>query len=229
MSESMKYSHSFVVHNDYRLLGLGKKLVASTFPQQINVIADVFINNVKPMHKVTDMDVCAEVTSIYTGKVNHQRLKAIEINEDDPVTITSFQPHLQGKLIAYDFTVHGLFRETFLSHWIQSDVVCTMVATSGDKVIGFGCMHRNCDNYCLSPVYADDDVIARRLIRELLLKIPDGETVTFSVYKDMSKDVIESLLVDIHTDVSHDTQRLYTTDPCLVSYDKLYMLSFYYV
>ena len=229
MSESMKYSHSFVVHNDYRLLGLGKKLVASTFPQQINVIADVFINNVKPMLKVTDMDVWAEVTSIYTGKVNHQRLKAIEINEDDPVTITSFQPHLQGKLIAYDFTVHGLFRETFLSHWIQSDVVFTMVAMSGDKVIGFGCMHRNGDNYCLSPVYADDDIIAMRLIRELLLKTPDGETVTFSVYKDMSKDVIESLLGDIHTDVSHDTQRLYTTDPCLVSYDKLYMLSFYYV
>ena len=218
-----------MVHNAYRLLGLGKKLLASTFPQQINVIADVFINNVKLMSKVTDMDACSEVTSIYTGKVNHQRLKAIAINEDDPVTITSFQPNLLEKLIAYDFTVHGLYRKTFLSHWIQSDVACTMVAMSVDKVVGFGCMHRNGGNYCLSPVYADDDVIARRLIYELLLKTPDGETVTFSVYKDMSKDVIETLIEGIHTDVSHDTQRIYTTDPCLVSYDKLYMLSFYYV
>ena len=228
----MKYSHSFVVHNDYRSLGLGKKLLTSTFPQQKmihNVIADVFSSKVKLIRELTDLDVSALVTCICTGKVNPQRLKAIEINEDDPVTITPFQPNLQEKLLAYDFTVHGLYRGTFLSHWIQSDVVFTVVATSGDKVVGFGCMHRNGDNYCLSPVYADDNVIARRLIRELLLKTLDGETVTFSVYKDMSKDVIESLLGDIHTDISHDTQRLYTTDPCLVSYDKLYMLSFYYV
>ena len=107
--------------------------------------------------------------------------------EDSCMVSFQFQPELFDYLVKYDdkcFPESGsIIRRDFLKEWIAMEGSATVLATIGDKVVGYGCRRPAIEGgvHLIGPLYADNKDIARALVLELGKSI-QGLELTIDVW-----------------------------------------------
>ena len=231
MTNSMRYCHTFFVKEDYQKYGLGKLLLQSTlnYTKTINVTADALLPQVDRFCKWTGCQASTSINRMYIGMVDHKQINNSKEAIPAGISIQKFFPDILSKLKVYDRSIHGLYRDNFLINWVNPEVVTTLIATSGDDIIGYGCIQPDKNSQYLGPLYADSDIVAESLLRHLLLSVPDGQLVTYYADTNMDLNVSKRVFGKVKFDESHDARRISSRDPCHLPFHKMYVLSFYFV
>ena len=227
----MRYSHTFFVKKDYQKYGLGNILSQSTsyYKNIINVTGDAFLPQIDRFCKWSGWQIGTSINRMYIGMADHKHINNSYEEKPDGILLQRFCPDMLLKLKVYDRSVHGLQRDIFLANWVNPDIVTTLVATSGDDIIGYGCIQPDRNSQYLGPLYADDDIVADYILRGLLLSVPDGQVVKYNAYTSMRDNVTAKLFGKVKFDKSQDSCRIFFRDPCYYPLDKIYMLSFYFL
>ena len=227
----MRYCHTFFVTEDYQKCGLGKIILQSTmdYTKTINVTADALLHQVDRFCKWVGCQASTSINRMYMGLADHKQINTIKEAKANGIIIRTFVPDILSKLKVYDQSIHGLHRDQFLVNWVNPDIVTTMIATSGDDIIGYGCIQPDKTGQYLGPLYADSDTVAESLLCHLLLSVPDGQSVTYYADTNMNQTVPKNVFGKMEFDKSHDACRIFSRDPCHLPFDKMYMLSFYFV
>ena len=95
-------------------------------------------------------------------------------------------------MIQYDQQVCGWNRRQFWSVWLAKESCAAYVARRQGRVVGFGllALHRDA-HYRFEPLFADDQTIARHLIKKLTTGLPDN--AVFAADFSMESHVLEIL------------------------------------
>ena len=228
---NMRYCHTFAVKKDYQKYGLGKILLQSTlnYTKIMNVTADSLLPQLDRFCQWTGCQTGTSINRMYVGNADHKQINTNNIAKPDGILLQKFSPDILPKLKVYDRSIHGLQRDNFLDNWVNPNVVTTLVATSGDDIIGYGCIQPDKDGQYLGPLYADCDIVAESILRGLLLSVHDGQVVKYNAYTSMEDNVTNEVFGKVEFEQSQDSYRIFSHDPCYYPLHKIYMLSFYFV
>ncbi|XP_046573613.1 uncharacterized protein LOC124281708 [Haliotis rubra] len=94
------------------------------------------------------------------------------------VTTVPYEEAMFTELSAYDEKVSGSERDYFLKNWIISHAKNILIARSDTgRVVGYGCLRET--EYCneIAPLYADSEIIAWALLKQLLQHLDPKDTV----------------------------------------------------
>ena len=201
---------------DYQKYGLGNILSQSTltYTKTINVVADALLPQVDRFCKWTGWQIGSSINRMYIGKADHKQINNTNEAKPNGVLLQKFCPDILPKLKVYDRSIHGLQRDHFLDNWVNPDIVTTLIATSGNDIIGYGCIQPDRNNQYLGPLYADNDIVAESILRGLLLSVPDGQVIKYNAYTSMGDNVTTKVFGKVESDQSQDSCRIFSSEPC---------------
>jgi len=98
-------------------------------------------------------------------------------------------------------------RDEFLKCWIQQQDSYTLGYMHNDKLMGYAKIRKCPEAYKIGPLFADNEVIANKLMRALQTKIPEGSSFTI----DLPENHVEAMkFVDTYQmEYSFETARMY--------------------
>ena len=91
-------------------------------------------------------------------------------------------------------------RRDFLRRWTQvvDGSACVALnsgssSSSKNAVVGFGCRRPAIqqNNHIIGPLYANDERVAERILRELMSGVKDGDTVHIEIWSVIAYSIIE--------------------------------------
>ncbi|XP_046561851.1 uncharacterized protein LOC124270843 [Haliotis rubra] len=109
------------------------------------------------------------------------------------ITIVPYEDAMFTELRAYDEKVCESERDYFFRNWIISHAKNILIARSHTgRVVGYGCLRVT--EYCneIAPLYADSDIIAWALLKELLQHLDPKESVHMFIVSE-NKAMMESV------------------------------------
>ena len=195
----------------------------------MNVTADSLLPQLDRFCSWTGCQTGTSINRMYVANANHKQINTNNKAKPDGILLQKFCPDILPKLKVYDRSIHGLQRDHFLDNWVNPNVVTTLVATSGDDIIGYGCIQSDKDGQYLGPLYADADIVAESILRGLLLSVPDEQVVKYNAYTSMEDNVTNKVFRKVEFNKSQDSCRIFSLDPCYYPLHNNYMLSFYFV
>lgn len=92
-------------------------------------------------------------------------------------------PHV----IRFDSTLHSYDRSKIVALALKENGARTRVALQGDKVLGYGCLKPNLQGlWMVTPLYAQNELVARRILIDLLKSLDEEELISGVVLKSPS-------------------------------------------
>ncbi len=96
------------------------------------------------------------------------------------VTIVDYGPTMFDDIYEYDKTIQPIERKHFVKTHIDNSVQ-TKVAMKNGKIVGYGCVRPNFKGFMLMPLYADDELVAGRILASLVQNIDDEELIKIGI------------------------------------------------
>ena len=90
-------------------------------------------------------------------KAGHAGVSIIPLNEQ-------FE---KAKLEAYDRSIFLAERACFLAKWLEQPDAKALIALNGEAIVGYGVARRCRSGWKIGPLFADDEVVAERLLHGL--------------------------------------------------------------
>ncbi|RWS13732.1 hypothetical protein B4U79_17957 [Dinothrombium tinctorium] len=125
--------------------------------------------------------------SDHTLDINTNR--AFDNENQWKLSTTLITKELIQDVIAYDFSLHFYDRSKIIALTLNEKNCRSRVAFRGGKVVGYGCLKPNLQGlWMLSPLYADDEEVARQLFCDLLSTLSPNEQKSGVVLKSPSNN-----------------------------------------
>lgn len=92
-------------------------------------------------------------------------------------TVKDCDSCLKKKLEEYDANFHPFERKQLLRIHLEKCEIIKIAFNDEGVVCGYGCLRKNFDGYCVTPLYAEDKRTATKLLHDLVKNVPDGTLV----------------------------------------------------
>ncbi|XP_067650595.1 uncharacterized protein [Haliotis asinina] len=119
------------------------------------------------------------------------------------ISLVHYEDAMFTELRVYDETIYESERDYFFRNWIVSHAKYVLIARSGaGRLVGYGCLRVT--EYCneIAPLYADSDIIAWALLKELLQNLDLKATVQMFIVaenKTMMENIGQAPLTNVLT------------------------------
>jgi ribosomal protein S18 acetylase RimI-like enzyme len=125
------------------------------------------------------------------------------------------------QVVAYDRTCFPAARPEFLRSWIALPDSAAFAVVAGGTLRGFGVIRRSVGGHKIGPLFADDAVVAERLLRALWATAP-GEPVCIDIPDGTFNPAAEELLQPFSSRELFRTARMYTHQTPVVAASKIF-------
>ncbi|MEK9169668.1 MAG: GNAT family N-acetyltransferase [Patescibacteria group bacterium] len=137
-------------------------------------------------------------------------------NESNIVKISSVP---FKKLVEYDHKLFPVTRSQFLKHWIREPESLTLGFLENNKLTGYGMIRKCITGYKIGPLFADDNIIAENLFKELNNFAVDSLIVID--IPEVNKNAVE-LINKYKMKPIFETARMYTKKPPKIDLTKIF-------
>ncbi|XP_054168181.1 uncharacterized protein LOC128965499 [Oppia nitens] len=126
------------------------------------------------MHKLyqyiaSDHSINKSDTDIPIYQLNYDMSEFCTVSVSPKLRTKPINDKLIADVIAYDRRLHSYDRSKIVRLTVRESKCRTRVALLGDTVVGYGCIKPNLQNHwMITPLYADNEYIARMLLCDLL-------------------------------------------------------------
>ena len=177
-SDTIASSGMNIVKEEYRKLGIGKKL----FRNVMDVMKDRNVGGTSLSNRVTFYAQFGWTIKSYTihynaGPVNPDFVREVP---HEGFEIVPLQDVNLPDFIAYDSELHTVPRAVYICNWAFWEKANSYAALKGGKICGYGVLRPSDIGHRMYPLYADDKNIAKALFCKLASHVPNNEPVIFS-------------------------------------------------
>uniref|UniRef100_A0A0N5AD12 N-acetyltransferase domain-containing protein n=1 Tax=Syphacia muris TaxID=451379 RepID=A0A0N5AD12_9BILA len=172
----------YYVTNAYRNRGIGKQLLEKTFTEELRK-KNIGICTVKPPNplfgSILNFTKAAEwkITFVTLRNVDMKRLKDINDDTDNKLTVKSIRDVPFEDLVKYDKTIYSYGRKSFLKNWIyeRHDCVSKVAVDETNKILGYGSARLlSIVTYpALSPIYCEDEKVFIKIMTSIMICFPE--------------------------------------------------------
>ena len=177
-SDTLASSGMNIVREEYRKLGIGKKL----FRQVMEVMQDRNVGGTSLSNRVTFYAQFGWTVKSYTihynaGPVNPEFVRDVQCTDFELMPLNEVNI---SDFIAYDSDTHSVPRAVYICNWAQWEQANTYVALRNGRICGYGVLRKADIGHKMFPLYADEPKIARALFSKLVESLPANESVVFA-------------------------------------------------
>ncbi|XP_060561290.1 uncharacterized protein LOC132721056 isoform X2 [Ruditapes philippinarum] len=183
MVPDIMYVNLFIVRKDMRGKGIGRKLwnaMLETAGNKIVVLDSV--SEMKEWYKKQGLVYEEFTVKGYKGKIANVES---DISGDSSYICEPLTNEHLPALLVYDQKIYPYSREKVLRAWYFGSDKYSFVALCDNKIVGYASCHMKSKNECIiRALYADNDIIADKLLVKLLSYIPKGTMIGFVILDD---------------------------------------------
>lgn len=82
-------------------------------------------------------------------------------------SLVQADPLLFERLLAFDASIFGVQRESFLKEWIRMENSSTLAKVKGERLLGYGTVRKAVKGYKIGPLFAENKEVAEELFSAL--------------------------------------------------------------
>lgn len=142
--------------------------------------------------------------------------KKYEVNESNIIKINSIP---FAELVLYDSQLFPAPRSQFLKNWIKEPESLALGYLEDNNLVGYGMIRKCVTGYKIGPLFADDEIIAENIFKELNNFAVDSLIVID--IPEVNKNAVE-LMNKYKMKPVFETARMYTKDPPSINLNKVF-------
>jgi hypothetical protein len=197
--------------------GIGRKLwnaMLDTAGHKIVVLDS--ISEMKEWYKKQGLVFEEFTVKCYEGKITNVETN---IYVDSSYICVPLTKKTLPALLAYDQKIYPYSREKVLRAWYFGSDKYSFIALYNKTIVGYASCHMKSENVCfIRALYADNDIIADKLLVKLLSHVPKGTMLSFVILDDKPLPKYFTDFVNTGTEV-----RLLTKEMPGIQTDKMIM------
>ena len=139
---------------------------------------------------------------------------------ESPVSTEPYDSSFWALVADYDAGLFPCRREGFLSRWLAMPESVVRVVREGGRVVGYGVRRRCASGFKIGPLFADDGVAARALLRDLLAGVGREEPVYLDV-PELNREAV-ALTESLGMKVCFGTARMYKNGLPVLDVPRIY-------
>ena len=198
LSRTHGYVGMYVVSAEWRGIGIGKQIWNAAIQhlgsrnKGLSAVADLFqlyrdragfshvadwtvdLYKLEKMPKLykyfgSDHSLVTSDDELPIYQLNYGMSEYCSVSVSKKFRTEAINERLIPEVIAYDKRLHSYDRSKIVSLTIRESKCRTRVALLGDMIVGYGCIKPNLQNlWMITPLYADNEYIARMLMSDLI-------------------------------------------------------------
>jgi hypothetical protein len=117
----------------------------------------------------------------------------------------------------YDCKFFHADRSVFIRAWLMEDGHFTRVATTAEKIVGYGVLRPCKQGFKIAPLFADNELIARKLLADLIATAIRSATrdrpITIFIDAPEPNEAVRRICLELGLKKMFETVRMYTVSP----------------
>ncbi|PRD33009.1 UNVERIFIED_CONTAM: hypothetical protein NCL1_18721 [Trichonephila clavipes] len=196
ISENLCTGGMYCVHENYRHLDIGRKLVQESMAQSQhrNIVGNVVVQHIESFQRIGVGILETEWNSLEYETDTAVNPSILSDELPSGVEILPFQNSLLPAIFEYDYSLIGFDRRPIIEASCKEENSKTLVAMKDGKCIGLGSIKLNIIEYGkIGPLYADDPFTAEAMAKRLIMEMPEAKgfclaTINTNIFANMILD-----------------------------------------